>query len=896
MRRGASCAFLLAVTLLTLSANAPAAMAGCATSGADVIVCDASIPLNPAGNIDFKGGNDTVTVNSGTYANFTFPSGSNMLIFGLGGGAPVLKGTILFGGGADRMEVHSGVITGKVDQGGGIDTFIMTGGMIAGNLEQSGGRDIFVMSGGIITGAFIEGDVITVTGGSIGSVNMNIGNNIFDMSGGTVVGDVIGFGDNDTFKLSGTGFIGGNVNLGNGDNTITITGGQIVGDVRTGPGTVATPGTDSFTWDGGGTVGGSIGLGAGNDTALLRNLTPANLTMKLLDGGSGTDKLTFDNVVTAGIARYKNWETVTASNGSLLTLDGNLVLGDGGSVRPVTPATLTGTLTIDATSALLAGSGANPSILPFAGGQLVTVTNAGLIDLTTGGSGATDSLTIAGSYIGAGGRLALQAVLGADGSPSDKLVISGTGASASGTTAIGMTNLGGGGGLTVVDGIQVVQAANAATTQAGAFTLSGPVAAGPFEYLLFKGGVTPGSEHSWFLRSTLPPLPPPQVLPLPAPPPPPTPAAGTPPPPPPPPTPAAGTPPPPPPPPPTPAAGTPPPPPPPPTPGVGSPPLPPPPPPGSPPIRLYRPEVAVHSVVPGLARAVGLATLGTYHERVGVENPTPGSRGWGRLFGQLTDLGFSGTVRPDFDGTIAGFQAGADVWKFTSAGNRDHFGLYGAFAQATGDVRGFVIGLEGAPAGRVSLDATSLGAYWTHVGPTGWYLDAVLQGSWLDGNPRSHRGIRADAAGSAFAASLEGGYPIPVMPGLILEPQAQAIWQRLSLDDTADRFSTITFDTDDAFSGRIGARLAARFAAPAVLWLPYLKTNLWWTSGGGDALSFAAFPITAASRGTAVEVGGGLTAKLGPSVSLYGDASYLTSIDGDDIEIIRGTVGLRVTW
>jgi len=201
-----------------------------------------------------------------------------------------------------------------------------------------------------------------------------------------------------------------------------------------------------------------------------------------------------------------------------------------------------------------------------------------------------------------------------------------------------------------------------------------------------------------------------------------------------------------------------------------------------------------------------------------------------------------------------------------------------------------------APAGRVSLDATSLGAYWTHIWPTGWYLDGVLQATWLDGNPRSHRGVGADASGTTFAASLEGGYPIRLLPGLMLEPQAQIIWQHLSLDDTADRFATIAFDSDDALTGRLGARLQARLATPQVVWLPYLKTNVWWSSGGGDTLLFAAFPITAQNRGTAVEVGGGLTAKLVPSVSLYGDASYLWSVDGPDVETWRGTVGLRVTW
>lgn len=836
MRRCARCTLLLAVMALAGVASVPDAKAGCVplppTAGADVIVCDAGTPPNPTGALNFLGGGDTVTVNSGTYGSFTFPSGANTLIFGSGGGNPALNGTILFGAGADRMEVHSGTITGNVDQGSGIDTFIMTGGQIIGNLEQSADRDIFFMSGGVITGAFIEGDVITITGGSIGSVNMNIGNNIFNMSGGTVVGDVIGFGNDDTFILSG-GSIGGNVNLGNGDNSATVTGGQIGNGLTTGTG------TDVFSWNGGGTISGAINLGAGTDTATLSNLTSAIMAATtLLDGGAGTDTLTFNNTEATGVGRFQNWETVSLTNATRLTLDGSLVLGDVG--------TLTGALSIDATSTLLAGAGVNPSIASFAAGQLVTVTNAGLIDLTNGASGATDSLTILGNYIGTGGRLALQTVLGTDGSPTDTLVISGAGATASGSTAIAVTNLGGAGALTTADGIAVVIAQGGATTQAGAFSLAGPVAAGPFEYLLFKGGVSGGSQDNWFLRSTLvaPPL-----LPQPAP-----------------------------------------------TPAPGTPPLPPAPPPGSPPIPLYRPEVAVHSVVPAVARSLGLVTLGTYHERVGGENQQPGSRAWGRLFGQHIEQQFSGTVRPDFQGTLAGFQTGLDLWRLAGAGHRDHAGVYAAYAQANGNVRGFAIGLENAAAGKVSLDATSFGAYWTHMGPTGWYLDGVLQASVLDGDPRSHRGVGAHVSGNAFAASLEGGYPIPIMAGLILESQAQAIWQHLSLDGTSDRFSTIAFDTSDGFTGRLGARLQGKLPTATALLLPYLKTNVWWNAAGTDTISFAATPVTATSRGAAVEVGGGVTARLGPAVSLFGEASYLTSIDGQDVETVRGTVGLRWSW
>ena len=130
------------------------------------------------------------------------------------------------------------------------------------------------------------------------------------------------------------------------------------------------------------------------------------------------------------------------TNNSSLTLGGGaLTLGDAG--------TGFGRLSIEAGSTLFAGGGQS-SILPFTPGQLVTVTNSGLIDLTNGGLNATDSLRIAGHYVGANGQMLLQTVLASDGSPSDRLIIDG--GTGTGSTRVLFANVGGGGAQTTGDG------------------------------------------------------------------------------------------------------------------------------------------------------------------------------------------------------------------------------------------------------------------------------------------------------------------------------------------------------------------------------------------------------------------------------------------------------------
>ena len=35
--------------------------------------------------------------------------------------------------------------------------------------------------------------------------------------------------------------------------------------------------------------------------------------------------------------------------------------------------------------------------------------------------------------------------------------------------------------------------------------------------------------------------------------------------------------------------------------------------------------------------------------------------------------------------------------------------------------------------GGIKHNGTSVGGYWTHIGPQGWYLDGILMATWLDG-------------------------------------------------------------------------------------------------------------------------------------------------------------------
>lgn len=811
-----------------------------------------SPPASAACNLVAGPGNDAFTCDSGSSGSLIDLSGNNSLTFPANGSGQI-NGNVTFGAGTDRVEMNSGVITGAVNQGNGVDDFVMSGGLI-GSLAQGDSRDTFLMTGGTIVGAFEDGDVARMTGGSIGRVDMKLDNNIFDLSGGQIIGNLVtGFGT-DTIIVSG-GRIGGNISVSGGNDSITVTGGEIVGEIR------ASVGDDRLLWDGGGIIRSAILMDVGNDSATLRNLDDSVLTLTpRIDGGVGSDTLTFDNVRTALPARFVNWETVNLSNGTQLDLgSSNLVLGDA--------VTGSGVLNVDASSSVFSTLG---SVLPALAGQAVTFNNAGIVDLTRNNNRTDDTLTVQGNYVGNNGQLLLQSVVGADDSPSDKLVVNN--GSLSGATVISVSNLGGLGGLTQVNGIQLVQAQGSTVSTDNAFTLNGPVSAGAYDYYLFKGGVTAGTENSWYLRSA---IVAPQVVSVPNPDPSlppilvPVVAAPV-------------------------AAIAP----------AGSPPLPvlPAAVAGAETIPLYRPEVPTWSVLPSAAAQLTLSALGTFHDRQGDQrllNETGAfGAGWGRVYGKNFDQTWAGTVTPRLDGSLNGFQVGNDLYSsLTSGGQTQRLGFFVGHSRLRGDVDGFNEGFEDNSAGKIKLEGDSYGLYWTLTDPYGWYVDTVVMGTRFDGDNRSDRGLKLDNRGHALTVSAEAGYPLPINDTWVVEPQAQVIHQKISLDSQDDGVSRVSFDSDGAWTGRLGARLKGRYQVSGLPVEPYLRTNLWHTFSGRDSVTFGdSDVISTEQKSSTADIGLGVVVTLDRAVSVYASTDYSRNIDSNEMRGVVGNLGVRISW
>jgi outer membrane autotransporter protein len=456
------------------------------------------------------------------------------------------------------------------------------------------------------------------------------------------------------------------------------------------------------------------------------------------------------------VANVANNATLAFAPGisNQLLLSGNI--SGTGAVAQVGPGTtvLTGTNTYTGVTTVGGGTLAAGAVNTFSaashtvvesGGTLALrgfnqtlnngLENAGTVQL--GIPGVTPpgtTLTVAGNYIGHGGTLALNTFLGGDASPTDQLIINGGSADPS---LVRITHMGGGGDYTT-NGIPVVVVTNGGTTTPNAFSLAnGELRAGFFDYRLFRGGIDGSRPDDWFLRSAF-----------------------------------LGN-----------GGG-----------GGGdiSPPdgLPTDPAPNDPPAGIWPiigPALATYGVVQPIARQMGLFTLATLHERIGDTaaeaaclNGPPGSVStagaaaasgdkcrppvWGRLFGQQIDNRYRAFADPRANGRLLGIQAGIDLWRGSLIRDHSDFaGVYFAYGNGYVNIDGLVTNVAATGyvlqhTGSLSLNAYSVGGYWTHYGPTGWYTDIVLQGSFYSGNA-STQFANPPIQGSGFTASLEAGYP-----------------------------------------------------------------------------------------------------------------------------------------
>jgi outer membrane autotransporter protein len=470
---------------------------------------------------------------------------------------------------------------------------------------------------------------------------------------------------------------------------------------------------------------------------------------------------------------------------------------------------------------------------------IASMNNSGIVSLP-GATAARTTLTVRGPWVGQGGALQVGLAQGAGGVVSDRLVLDGAAAVASGRTTVQVANTGLLGAMTSGNGVEVVTALNGGTTTAhttkDAFSLAGGhVDAGAFEYRLYAADAT-GAGENWYLRS--------EALTA------------------------------------NPAA------------------------PGAPAVSVptYRSEVPQYGALPEQLRMGNFVMLSNLHQRVGDDAGQgadgTGRQAWARVISADRTVSQSGAVSPGSDGRLNGFQAGTDLW----AAPAWHAGVY--VGQLDGDMRvnGFASGIANLAVGSNDLRSQYLGAYTTYHREGGFYADTVLQAGHHRYDVSPDLGLQSHGKGDSLLASIEVGQGFGIGSGWVLEPQLQVMHQRIDLDDASIVGATVQQDSHDGWIVRAGLRVKGEMATAAGTLQPYGRVNVYRSGRGTDITRFvspgAATDIATGTGGTSTEFAAGATLALTAATSLYGEIGKLWASGGDAREDsgINGSIGVKMRW
>jgi outer membrane autotransporter protein len=131
----------------------------------------------------------------------------------------------------------------------------------------------------------------------------------------------------------------------------------------------------------------------------------------------------------------------------------------------------------------------------------------------------------------------------------------------------------------------------------------------------------------------------------------------------------------------------------------------------------------------------------------------------------------------------------------------------------------------------------------------------------------------------------------------VVEPQAQLINQRITLDTPYAGSGNASSTDLSSWSGRVGAKLKGSYDINGLPVEPYVRTNLWHTVNTGNTVTLDQVDKISSSRNSStVELGLGLVARVTPTVSLYVSADYSSDVDQNDLNGLIANLGVRMRW
>lgn len=533
---------------------------------------------------------------------------------------------------------------------------------------------------------------------------------------------------------------------------------------------------------------------------------------------------------------------------------GGLVLMTGQQMLTGDSSAFAGATTVR--DGLLSVNGVLGGTMNVNGGRLQGI---GTVGTTSHDAGATiapgnsiGTLTINGDYIGKGGLVEIETVLGNDSSSTDLLNITGN---TSGTANVKVINVGGVGAPTI-EGIKIIDIGG---TSDGVFSLKGDylfegdqaVVGGAYAYRLYQNGVSTPADGDWYLRSALEPVVPsitPPVTPAPV-------------------------------------------------------------------VPLYQPGVPLYESYANILQSFNaLGTLqqrvgnrswsGAGIDETGepADGSIQGNGSWGRIeaaHGSFNPKTSTSGAQYDLD--LWKLQLGVDGSLYDEEAGRLIVGLSGHYGTISSDIAS-IFG-----DGSIKSTGYGLGGTLTWYANSGFYLDGQAQVSWYDSELSSRTtglDLKNDSDGFGYSLSIEGGQKIALGSNWSITPQAQLAYSEVSFDDFTDVFgASVALDRGNSLKGRLGTSADyqnewrdedGQISRSHV----YGIANLYYDFLEGSRTDVAGVKFTSENDPLWGGIGiGGSYSWSDDKYSLFGETLVDTSLrDFGDSYALKGVAGLRVKF
>ena len=433
----------------------------------------------------------------------------------------------------------------------------------------------------------------------------------------------------------------------------------------------------------------------------------------------------------------------------------------------------------------------------------------------------------------------------------DTLTVSGN---SSGSTGLTITDKSGLGNRTTGNGIPVVIVNG--TSTASAFALNQRVAAGAYEYKLYKGGAS-SAGNSWYLSTQ---APAPEST------------SGS-----------GGS---------TPSPATP-----------ATPPAP-----VITPVAGERIEVAVYPAVPSLVQLYAQTAVDTLDQRRGDLNlidPQGGakksSNDWARIIGKTgKSTPSNASDGPSMNFNAYALQLGVDLYQNEQqGGSRSYIGPYVTIGSANANTSSQAGGIS---TGSINgMQAYSLGLYATHFAANGLYVDALAQGTrYLNAGASSVQGAQLRTQGSGFTGSLEGGGRWN-FDKFLISPQAQIVYDAIGMNNATDAYGQVNFNKSELTRGRLGLLAGHKDVIGSTPIFAYLRASYWSVFNAGTSTTMASLygvnPVTFQSQANSgwMTVDAELNARITKDTNLFLNLAVDNSLVGT-YQAYSGRIGLQTRF